>query len=80
MYCPVPQNKDLSDYAHLKGVKVIELAKQKKVSVIIGTNEPTAHAHNEVKRGSRFEPLALRTYFEWRVVSTGSANGQCAYM
>ena len=76
----VPRNKDLSDYAHLKGVKVIELPKSKKVGLIIGTNEPSAHVPSEVRRGSRFEPQALRTPFGWTIVSTGSSKGQCAYI
>jgi hypothetical protein len=40
--CAVPRNKDISSYAHLGGIKVIELPK-KKVSLIIGTNEPSTH-------------------------------------
>jgi hypothetical protein len=78
--CPVPKNKDIADYTHLRGVKVIELPKGKKLSLIIGTDEPSAHVPFEVRRGSRFEPQALQTPFAWTVVSTGSSNGQCAYV
>jgi hypothetical protein len=78
--CPVPRNRDLLDYPHLKGVQVIELTKQKRVSLIMGTDEPSAHVPSEVRRGSRFEPQALQTPFGWTVVSTGSSKGQCAYI
>jgi hypothetical protein len=77
--CAVPRNKDISSYAQLGGVKIIELPK-KKVSLIIGTNELSAHVPSETRRGSRFEPQALSTSFGWTVVSTGSSNGQCAYI
>jgi hypothetical protein len=78
--CPVPKNRDIADYTHLRGIKVIELPRGKKVSLIIGTNEPYAHVPFEVRRGSRFEPQALRTSFGWTVLSTGTSNGQCAYV
>ena len=78
--CPVPKNRDIADYTHLRGIKVIELPHGKKVSLIIGTNEPRAHVPSEVRMGSRFEPQALRTPFGWTVLSAGPSNGQCAYM
>ena len=78
--CAIPRNKNISEYAHLKGVEVIELPKQQRVSLIIGTNEPSAHVPSEVRRGSRFEPQALKTPFGWTVVSTGSANRQGAFL
>jgi hypothetical protein len=77
--CPVPKNKDIADFAHLRGVKVIELPKGKNVSLIIGTNEPWAHVPIEVRRGSRFEPQALQTPFGWTVVSTGSSANALTY-
>jgi hypothetical protein len=77
---PVPKNKDIADYAHLRVIKVIELPKGKKVSLIIGTDEPSAHVPSKERRGSRFEPQAMQTPFGWTVVSTGSSNGQCAYI
>ena len=79
--CAIPRNKDISSYAHLEGVRVIELQKKHKVSLIIGTNEPSAHVPDEVKRGSRFQPQGLKTPFGWTVVSTGSSNSnQCAFV
>jgi hypothetical protein len=76
----VPRNKDLSDHIHLKGVQVIELPKKKKVSLIIGTDKPSAHVPSEVRRGSRFKPQALRTPFGWTVLSTGPSIDQCAFI
>jgi hypothetical protein len=78
--CSLPQNSGLSKFGHLKGVQVIELPKWKKITLIIGTNEPSAHVSSEARRGSRFEPQALRTPFGWTIVSTGSSNSQCASM
>jgi hypothetical protein len=49
--CAVPRNKDLLDYAHLNGVQVIKLPKKERVSLIIGTNEPSAHVPSEVRKG-----------------------------
>jgi hypothetical protein len=76
--CAVPQNKGLSDYPHLRGVKVIELPKWKLVCLIIGTDESSAHVLSVIRRGSRFEPQALSTPFGWRVMSNASSNGHCA--
>jgi hypothetical protein len=76
--CTVPGNKDLLDYAHLNGVQVKELPKRERVSLIIGTNEPSAHVPSEVRKGSRFEPQALHTPFGRTVVSIGKSNGQSA--
>jgi hypothetical protein len=78
--CAIPRNKNLSDYAHLRDVSIIELPEWKRVSLIIGTNEASAHVPSEVRRGSRFEPQALQTPFGWTIISSGSSNGQCAYI
>jgi hypothetical protein len=48
--------------------------------LIIGTNKPSAHGPSEVRRGSRFKPQALQTPFGWTIISSGSLNGQCAYI
>jgi hypothetical protein len=57
--CVIPGYLELRNYSHLKGIRIHKLKEPANVTIRIGVNEPSAHAPDMVRRGSRFQPQGL---------------------
>ena len=51
-------------YTHLDGIEV-DAVKADDISILVGANVPEAFLHQEIRRGSSQQPLAVRTNFGW---------------
>ena len=65
--------KDVTRWPQLQYVPFAEV-ERKKVSVLIGTNIHEAFVPLEMRRGSRDEPFAIRSYIGWSVLG-GACKG-----
>ena len=58
----VPSDEDVSQWPHLKSVKLPRLeGEEKAVSILIGNDVPEAHWVYDERRGRRKQPYAVRT-------------------
>ena len=70
--------KELTDYEHLRGIELPEL-KGKKLSMLIGTDYPSAFIETSTRRyGADEELYALHTKLGWPIV--GPTRGPVEYM
>ena len=77
----IPSQEDIARWNHLEGVKIPKLPSDyyqiEDVTVMIGTNIPTASAPLEVVLGDEGEPYALRSQLGWVIYGLpGKPNQQ----
>ena len=79
--CQFPSNSLVEKFAHLHGIHFDELP-EKKVTLIIGSNEPSCFAFRESRIGhGRRDPVALLSPFGWTVVGAGIGDTfECAFI
>ena len=62
-----PRQSELGKWAHLRGITVSDLPPNATVTLLIGTDVPDAHVPLECRRGTTYEPYAVRTVLGWAV-------------
>ncbi|XP_013410717.1 uncharacterized protein LOC106173924 [Lingula anatina] len=63
----IPNNSDISEWSHLKDVRLPELD-DKTVTILIGNDHPEAHWRIEERRGDKKQPYAIRTILGWTIL------------
>ena len=70
--CVIPDSSYVEKYPYMKGIKFDEIA-DKKVSLILGVDEPTFWAVKESRCGfGRKDPVAILTPLGWSLVGAGA--------
>ena len=65
--CSIPRDLDVNEWPQLNGIELPEID-SKEVRVLIGCNVPEAFWVLEERRGSRGEPVAIRSLLGWTLI------------
>ena len=71
----IPRDRDVDKWPHLKGIELPEID-IKEVRVLIGCNVPEAFWVLEEKRGSKGEPVGIRSPLGWTTIGPTEKIGQ----
>jgi len=71
----IPRVQDVDRWSHLKGIE-LPVIDNKEVRVLIGCNVPEAFWVLEEKRGSKGEPVGIRSPLGWTIIGPTEKIGQ----
>ena len=71
----IPRDRDVDRWSHLQGLQFPEID-NKEVRVVIGCNVPEAFWVLEEKRGSKGEPVGIRSPLGWTMIGPTEKIGQ----
>ena len=71
----IPRDQDVDKWSHLQGIELPEID-NKEVRVLFGCNVPEAFWVLEEKRGSKGEPVGIRSPLGWTIIGPTEKIGQ----